>query len=194
MEVFGAINVKMCDQKTFTHKGNMLETSLMELRDEVYHDAISEEAAIAVEKASVDEDGIPCLPVIIDGAWNKRAFGHGYSASAGCGVILGAETGKVLYSGSKQKRCKACDYGNVDHRCYANWTGPPGGMEGVIIVEGFKEVFEKYNIKFTKVIGDDDSTVFRKIKEEVPYGTQIEKLNCANHATKNLKKALIKVN
>lgn len=66
-------------------------------------------------------------------------------------------------------------------------------MEGSIIVEGFNICFREFNVKFTRVISDEDSSVFHKIKEEVIYATQIEKLHCANHQRKNYKKSLLKV-
>lgn len=187
------MDVKVCSYGTYAKRAALVEPALEHTADELMDDAIHLEMAIAVEKASVDADGCPCITVIIDGAWNKRSFGHGYSASSGAAVIIGAETGQVLWAGSKHRRCKACDYNNVSHKCYCNWNGPPGAMEAALIVEGFNSVYSRYHLKFTRVIGDDDSSVFRKIKEEVSYGNQVEKLNCVNHAKKNFKKALIKV-
>jgi hypothetical protein len=59
-------------------------------------------------------------------------------------------------------------------------------MEADIIFEGFLESEGKYGLRYTKVVGDGDSTVFRKLKELVPYGVFISKVYCANHLCKNL--------
>lgn len=187
------MDVKACTYPTFAEKAEAVEPALEDITEEIMDDAIHLEMAIAVSKAQVDKDGCVCISVIIDGAWNKRSFGHGHSASSGAAVIIGAETGLVLWVGSKNRRCKACDYGNISHKCYCNWNGPPGTMEAALIVEAFNSIFAKYKLKFTQVVGDGDSSVFNMIKEKVTYSTQIEKIQCTNHTKKNFKKAMFKV-
>jgi hypothetical protein len=39
-----------------------------------------------------------------------------------------------------------------------------------------------HGIKYTRMIGDGDSSVYRKLKEVKPYGKQlVEKVECRNH-------------
>lgn len=47
-----------------------------------------------------------------------------------------------------------------------------------------------HGLKYTKMIADGDSSVFSKIKKEVSYGHEVEKLECINHVIKNYGKAL----
>ncbi|XP_052562537.1 uncharacterized protein LOC128092545 [Culex pipiens pallens] len=192
-QLLSVMDVKACTYPTFAEKAEAVEPALEDITEEIMDDAIHLEMAIAVSKAQVDKDGCVCISVIIDGAWNKRSFGHGHSASSGAAVIIGAETGLVLWVGSKNRRCKACDYGNISHKCYCNWNGPPGTMEAALIVEAFNSIFAKYKLKFTQVVGDGDSSVFNMIKEKVTYSTQIEKIQCTNHTKKNFKKAMFKL-
>lgn len=41
-------------------------------------------------------------------------------------------------------------------------------MEGDIIVEGFKEAETKHGSRYMRIVGDGDSSVYAKIREEVP--------------------------
>jgi hypothetical protein len=60
-------------------------------------------------------------------------------------------------------------------------------METAIILEGFKNSVGMHNLKYTKIIGDGDSSVYKKIKESMPYGPHcfIEKIECRNHIMRN---------
>ena len=63
-----------------------------------------EERKIALEKGNIDE-GVPYISVICDGGWSKRSHKHTYNAPAGAAIIIGAETGKILHLGIRQKTC-----------------------------------------------------------------------------------------
>jgi hypothetical protein len=61
-------------------------------------------------------------------------------------------------------------------------------METAIILEDFKNSVAMHNLKYnTKIIGDGDSSVYKKIKESMPYGPHcfIEKIECRNHIMRN---------
>lgn len=66
-------------------------------------------------------------------------------------------------------------------------------MEADIIVEGFKLSMDMHKVKYLKFIADGDSSVFYKIREKVPYGHEVTKIECVNHAIKNYGKALYKI-
>jgi hypothetical protein len=60
-------------------------------------------------------------------------------------------------------------------------------METAIILEGFKNSVAMHNLKYTKIIGDGDSSVYKKITESMPYGPHcfIEKIECRNQIMRN---------
>ena len=63
-------------------------------------------------------------------------------------------------------------------------------MESSLIYEGFKHLYEVYDLKINKYIADADSSVFHKIQHELPWGENVEKVDCINHQMKNVKGAL----
>ena len=79
-----------------------------------------EEKQLAIEKKSFHED-VPAITVIVDGGWSKRSHKHSYNAKSGVGIIIGKETGKLLYLGVR------------------NWTASSSEIETDIILEGFLE-------------------------------------------------------
>lgn len=64
-------------------------------------------------------------------------------------------------------------------------------METAVIVDGSKMSLDMYGVKYLKMVGDGDSSVFKKLCEERPYGSQcIEKVECRNHLFRNFFKKL----
>ena len=61
-------------------------------------EAGKEEKRLAEERGDFHE-GIPAITVVVDGGWSKRSHKHSYNAKSGVGVIIGRETGKLLYIG-----------------------------------------------------------------------------------------------
>jgi len=151
-----------------------------------------------LERSLAEEDGrtlkletktYPLLTVIVDGGWPKRGYGHSYDSNAGVGVIIGERTGKVLYMGSRIKTCKMCSTSpGKTHKCYKNHSGSAHSMESSIILEGFRECFEKYSLIFRYMVGDADSSVFSNIQTNMNYPNRIpvEKIDCCNHAVRGL--------
>lgn len=151
-----------------------------------------EEARLAREVGDVNEEGIPLVSVIADGAWCKRSYGKSYDASSGVGCIVGARTGKLLFIGVRNKFCSVCARAenlNVvkkEHVCFQNWNTTSTSMESDIIVEGFKRSLELHNIIYHQLIGDGDSSVMKKLDETKPYGHQVvTKIECTNHLLRN---------
>lgn len=48
----------------------------------------NEEAEIVKKKGNVNENGVPFITVIADGAWSKRSYKSGYNALSGVVSIL----------------------------------------------------------------------------------------------------------
>nr|CAI5841795.1 unnamed protein product [Callosobruchus analis] len=154
-------------------------------------DAAAEEAKLAIEAGDVDINGVPCITVVADGAWAKRSYNVNYGSLSGVACIIGYKTGKVLFLGVRNKYCSLCSwYENKNrdiptHACYKNWTNTSTSMEADIIVEGFKKSVDLFNIKFTKMVGDGDSSVHRKLLQSKPYGNAfVQKLRQKN--TRNM--------
>ncbi|KAK9752198.1 hypothetical protein QE152_g4422 [Popillia japonica] len=128
-----------------------------------------EEAQLAREAGDIDSEGIPCITVVADGAWSKRSYNVNYNAASGVACIIGQRTRKLLFLGVRNKYCCICarvenKEGNVpQHTCYRNWTSSSTAMESDIIVEGFKNSLEMHGIKYTKRVGDGDSSVHKKL-------------------------------
>ena len=58
-------------------------------------------------------------------------------------------------------------------------------MESDIIATGFRQSESMHGLRYTKVIGDGDSSVLHTIQTTVKsYGRDVEKVECANHAVK----------
>ena len=73
-------------------------------------DTGAEEKWLAIERGEYHE-GIPAITVIVDGGWSKRSHKHSYNANSGVGIILGKETGRLLYLGVRNKYRSACAQG-----------------------------------------------------------------------------------
>lgn len=109
------------------------------------------------------------------------------------------ETKKILFIGVRNKYCIVCARAhnkNVQpkkHTCFRNWTGSSSAMESDIIVEGFCLAEQLYKVRYKYFVADGDSSVYARIVEKVPYGREVQKSACINHAIKNYGKALHKV-
>ena len=121
------------------------------------------EKAIAISRNRYHQ-GIPAITVILDGGWSKRSHKHSYDAKSGVGILIGKETGKILYMGVRNKYCAVCSNtsdGNPppQHTCFLNWDGSSSAMEADIILEGFHKCEEQHGVWHIKFIGDGDSSV-----------------------------------
>ena len=162
---------------------------------EVMAEAGKEEKRLA-EMRGEYHDGVPAITVIVDGGWSKRSHKHSYNANSGVGIIIGKETGKLLYLGVRNKYCHACakNIPREKHTCYKNWTASSSEMETDIILEGFMEAERVHGVRYTKFVGDGDSSVYPTLLQNVPeWGHAIKKLECANHACKCYRGALEKL-
>ena len=67
-------------------------------------------------------------------------------------------------------------------------------MERDIHVEGFQKAESQHGLRYTRFVGDGDSSVYpNPIAKVLGYGYAIRKIECANHATKNYRSALEKL-
>ncbi len=67
-------------------------------------------------------------------------------------------------------------------------------MEPDIILDGFMEAERVHGVRYTRFVGDRDSSVHSTLLQGVPgWGHTIRKLECANHACKCYRGALEKL-
>ena len=57
-------------------------------------------------------------------------------------------------------------------------------MASDIVAEGFRLSEATHGIHHLKLVGDGDSSVMATICQMVPYGSYVDKIDCANHAVK----------
>ena len=147
--------------------------------------------------------GVPLISVVADGGWSKRSHKHSYNAKSGVAVIFGLETKQLLFLGVRNKYCSICAVAEhkgvlpVQHSCYRNWESSSCAMESSscamesdIVAEGFRLSEATHGLRFLKMVGDGDSSVMATIRQAVPYGAYIEKIECANHAVKSYRSRL----
>lgn len=168
----------------------MLEITL------IRNNAGIEERQLAIENVDVTDTGIPYITVIVDGGWSNRSHGHRYTANSGVACVIGLRTKKLLYVGVRNKYCYMCQYLLKNNKttkhdaCFKNWDGSSPGMESDMIVEAFKCSFEMHKVEYRCMIGDGDTSVYVKVKENVLYRRNIIKKECANHVVKCYTKSL----
>ncbi|VDI82683.1 Hypothetical predicted protein [Mytilus galloprovincialis] len=198
-ELLGTMNSPGLRQATFgsieEEIGQMWHTVL----EEEMLAAGAEERRIAIENNNYNE-GVPSITVIADGGWSKRSHKHTYNASGGVAIIVGKQTGKILYIGVRNKYCYICSRAlntqtePPEHVCFKNWSASSQAMESDILVEGFKQAEKVHGLRYMQLIADGDSSVYAKIQEEVPiWGKFVTKMECSNHACKCLRSNLEKL-
>lgn len=72
------------------------------------------------------------------------------------------------------------------HKCFRKWDKTSIAMETDIILERFLRSMELYKIRVIRMIGDGDSSVYRKLVQVKPYGNlTVQKVECKNHLLRN---------
>lgn len=192
----GVMNIPCMTRSTYLKKELQIEKDIATALD-INLKAVAEEE---IQHSQTDHTGIPLGKCYADCAWCKRSYKTKYNALSGAASIIGHYTKKVLYIGVANKDCRICQKsfknGNVEppeHKCNRNYVGPSTGMESKIITDGFRECMLKYNIRFSHLIGDGDSSVIFELNKAQIYNNpilQIEKIECVNHLLRNLRSLL----
>lgn len=196
-QLASVLNVPVMCAENYKKFNDKVGTYWRETADESMRKAAEEERKIAIELGDVDDDGIPFTTVVVDGTYSKRAYNKNYTALSGVAAIVGCHTGKILWIGVKNKYCVICvrsankNISPAPHACTKNYSGPSSEMEWQSILQGFQCSVQMYNLRYTKVIGDGDSSTYAKLMEHRPYGDRyILKYECRNHLRRNYRKQL----
>ncbi|CAF1352682.1 unnamed protein product [Rotaria sordida] len=155
----------------------------------------------AVEEAVTAANGRE-LMVSGDGFWQTRGFQsrHGAAALISCNT-----TPKVLDIETCNKTCNVCmgalaikksnpaKYNDVirSHHCEKNYNKSSGTIEADAVLNMFQRSVSKYEIYYTKYVGDGDSKTFARLSDKPPYpGKVIKKIEDLNHFSKRMKRQL----
>jgi hypothetical protein len=198
-ETLATMGVPGISQTSFSRIEDEISTWWKNILDEDMLEAGRQEKELA-EKRQDFHQGIPAITVVCDGGWSKRSHKHTYNAMGGVAIVIGAATGKLLHVGIRNRLCYICNRASgvgvepVTHDCYKNWSSSSQSMEADIIVSAFLEAEKTHGVRYMRLIGDGDSSVYAKIQENVPvWGKYVTKLECANHACKCLRSSLEKL-
>lgn len=193
------LSIPCMSYKTYYRVDKNLQNDWWTLAKKMQEEALTEEIQLAKEMNEVDSAGNALIAVKCDGSWHTRSFGSNYTSLAGCAVIIGMRTNKILYMDVKNKYCHVCKIAQSNntppniHECNANYSGPSTGMENEIIVEGFKYCEQK-GARFNKFVGDGDSSTYKNLRDLRLYKNPtvfIDKFDCVNHLHKNFGKKYI---
>lgn len=203
-EFFSFLDIPFMGRQAFFKDETAMDTVLEKALQESLDKAIQEEVLLASQELKDKQlpDNTPLnLCCELDGSWGLRSNGHRFTSASGCAAMIGTRSKKVVFIGTRNKRCSACNHNAsrlksnkkiTKHKCYKNYSGSSGAMEGDIIIDGFEKLYEK-GIKFTTVITDGDSTTVPKLKNNCAYGHEIKQQLCCNHTLKNAGKKLREV-
>jgi ferric iron reductase protein FhuF len=94
-------------------------------------------------------------------------------------IIIGKETKKLLHIGVHNKYCYLCNHkSSKPHTCFMNWDQDSQSTEGDIILEGFLEDESKHGLRYMRLVGDGDSSVFSRMILEKTEGTRLGEICC----------------
>ena len=182
----------------FISTERLLEKNLHESLAQKMSEAGVAEETLAIQRGDFHH-GIPAITVVADGGWSKRSHRHSYNARSGVAVIFGQETKQLLFLAVRNKYCSVCTIAENKgqqprpHVCYRNWSGSSGAMESNMIAEGFNQSEATHGVRYMRLVGDGDSSVMSTVRQNVPYGPFVEKIECANHACKSYRSRLEKL-
>lgn len=108
-EKFATLGIKYMSQPLFSKCEKIAGSIIASYTEEITNQAIEEETKLAKEGGSVDSNGYAHIAAIVDGGWYKRSNGHGFNASSGVAVIIGAATQKILFIGVRNKQFLICN-------------------------------------------------------------------------------------
>ena len=157
-------------------------------------------------KEAIEQGGDPVVDIGVsfDGTWQKR----GFTSLFGVGVCIDIMTGLVVDYEVLSKYCHACKLTEAKHLpadqlrrwreehqpdCCMNHDSK--AMEQEAARKMWWRSVEQFNLRYTKMLSDGDSSAYRAVCDSQPYGPDvvIEKLECINHAHKRMGTALRKL-
>lgn len=97
-ELFTTIDIPFMVEGTYIKKFTEVSQTIEDVAWQTIKESGKEEFRLATDAGDVNENGVPIISVIVDGAWSKRSYKTNYNALSGVGCIIGARTKKVLFA------------------------------------------------------------------------------------------------
>jgi hypothetical protein len=161
------------------------------------HAASKAVATESMKAAAQDmlKEGRDCA-VSFDGTWQRR----GHASHYGVITAISVDTGKCLDVEVLSNICKGCQHWEkadknsdkylqwqADRKFSSNHVGSAGAMESVGALRIFTRSEATRDLRYTKYLGDGDSSSFKTVSENKPYeDVDIEKLECVGHIQKRV--------
>ena len=191
--------------KSYYNNIKEMKVKSAELAENMMKETVNRLIALQVADGvdiKIDSNGvqIACVPVTLDGTWQKR----GHASKHGVVYILSVDTGECLDYSVKTLHCHECiNHQNDDKKtdmylwhkshlgnCLVNYHGSSGGMEAKAGVEMFLKSIETRNLKYTTFVGDGDSSCYSKVRDACTarYGESypVIKEECTEHVQKRM--------
>ena len=194
-ESFSVLDIPIMTEKVFLKTANFVGGKWRDILVEEMLLASRKERGIALGDGKLDES-VPAIDVIVDSDWSTRSHQDRYTAKSGVACIIGQKTKKLLFLRVRNKFCSVCAIATrkketiPKYKCFKNWNTSSSSMEEDIIVEGFIESKKVHGLRYTGLVGDRDSSVYKSVLEKVVYGRRVKKLECANHVVRCYRKSL----
>ena len=106
-ESMSILCVPVMTKKSFMATEQALGKWWWEVLEESMNSACQEECRLATERGDYHQ-GIPAIKVITDSGGSKCTHKHSYNVKSGVAIIIGKETGKLLYNAVRNKYCAVC--------------------------------------------------------------------------------------
>ena len=117
-----------------------------------------------------------------DGTWMKG----GHASQFGNVSVTSCETGEVLDFEIMSKHCSSCKFHfhmrnlmsgfrntKIQKQCQINYEGSSGSMERAAILILFKRSIKKLKLRYTSLLGDEDTKSIEEINLNQPYGPRV---------------------
>ena len=154
-------------------------------------------------RKDVPEDQVLDITVTCDFTLARRGFQSLY----GIVVVVSWKSEKVLDVEVLSKHCQACA---IHHEmntssdeildwweghqasCEVNYCGSSSAMESTGALAIWKRYVSKNKLKYTQIISDGDSKIFKLLSDQLPYGMSnlVSKHECVGHVQKRMGTAL----
>jgi hypothetical protein len=134
--------------------------------------------------------------ISLDGTWQRR----GHTSHNGIVTAISLDTKKCVDVEIMSDKCKQCENWEkrtndpkyvewkASHNCKINHTGSAGSMETAGALRIFEQSFVTRGLKYTRMLGDGDSSTYSAIVDSQPYGEDCipTKLECIGHVQKRV--------
>lgn len=194
-ELFTNLNVPVMGNTLYDKIQKQQQMEWFSVAKESSINALYDEIDLAKAIGSVDSNGNALITVICDGGWGKRSYGKSFNSLSGCATLIGLQTKKVIFYGTRNKYCHTCKIAQSrnapvkQHECNIDYAGPSSGMESAIILDGFTYC-DEHKARFNKLIADGDSNTYKNLRDKRIYSNPdvfIEKFECVNHLHRNFR-------